>query len=224
MASQPVFGNEDRVRSAQVDLPAELRGVTDPVKIAQYYQSREATLREELRKATTTPPRTASTVEQHVDTPPVRTPVTMSVEEATAARSTLIESARRTAMANKPYWSRLEADINKVMGEQPPENQVDFNVWTTAYNTLVGMNMDRLLREDREVAETARVAVERSAAPPDASTAPVALPIEVTGKILPGLNITEEQYRKAQTNIAKGIWPLTSENISGKRLTVGGGN
>jgi hypothetical protein len=126
-------------------------------------------------------------------------------------------------MAGKTYWSRLEADILKIMGQQPPENQVDVNVWETAYNTLVGMNLERLLREDRETTEAAaRSAAERAQTPAQTIAAPLPLPVEVTAKILPGLNISEEQYRTAQNNINNGVWPLTSDNVGGKRRTIGG--
>ena len=226
MASQPVFGSEDRVRTANNNLPAELKNETDPNKIAAYYQAREARLRDEMRQQTPPPPvRTSSTMEQRTDTVE-RAPVQMSVAEATAARNTLVQSARNTAMQGKKYWTRLEVDILRIMEQQPPENQIDVNVWTTAYNSLVGASLDRLLQEDHDAAaavEQARITSERSAAPPGAEPTPPPLPVEVTGKILPGLNISEAQYRAAQANITNGVWPLTSDNTGPQRLRVGGG-
>jgi hypothetical protein len=112
------------------------------------------------------------------------------------------------------------------MQQQPPENQVDVNVWVTAYNSMVGASLDRLLREDAEAAasaEQARISSERSAAPPGQEPTPAPLPVEVTSKVLPGLNISETQYRTAQGNIEKGVWPLTADNTGGKRVMIGGG-
>jgi hypothetical protein len=218
----PVFGSEDRV--SQVELPAEIRNETDPKKIAAYYQRREGQIREEMRRTAATPPNSRVQIEQRVDNPPERRePAQFSVEEASSARATLIATARQTAKAGKEYWDRLSADIEKVMSEQPPENQVNVNIWETAYNTILGMNMQRLIREDTAARETAaRTATERASAPPEQQTAPAPLPVEVTAKILPGLGINEEQYRTSQDNIAKGVWPLTSENVNGRRTTIGG--
>jgi hypothetical protein len=229
-SNQPVFGAEDRVRSEQNNLPQELRNEKDPNKVAAYYQAREARMREEFRNAEVQRQRTAVTMEQRTDNipPPAQNPnapAQLTQAEAQAARNTLVQTARTAAMTGKKYWSRLESDITTIMSQQPPENQVDVNVWATAYNSLVGANLDRLLREDAEAAtaaETARISSERSAAPPGQEPTPPPLPVEVTGKILPGLNITEKQYRDAQSNIAKGVWPLTSDNTSGRRMLIGG--
>jgi hypothetical protein len=208
-----------------------LRNERDPAKIAAYYQAREARLRDEFRQQAREPQRTSSQFEQRTDAnqnqiriTEAQQPAQLTVAEANAARTTLVQTARTAAMAGKKYWSRLEADINTVMSQQPVENQVDVNVWSTAYNSLVGANLDRLLREDAEhAANEVRISAERSAVPPGQEPAPPPLPIEVTGKILPGLNITEQQYRAAQANISKGVWPLTSDNTSGKRVLIGGG-
>jgi hypothetical protein len=231
--AQPVFGAEDRVRSDQTNLPQELRGVTDPVKIANYYQQREARMRDEFRAQQDRAQRTSSQFEQRTDSTPRITevpnsqqPAQLTVAETQAARNTLVQTARAAAMAGKKYWTRLEGDINTIMGQQPPENQVDVNVWSTAYNSLVGAHLDRLLREDAETAsaaEAARITSERSAAPPGQEPTPAPLPVEVTGKILPGLNISEQQYRAAQDHIQKGVWPLTSDNTNGRRILIGGG-
>lgn len=218
---EPVFDERDRVNTTE--LPAELKGVTDPLKIAAYYQKREGLLRQELRQ--TPPPNTRVQMTPHVDNepPPEERNVQFSVEEATAARGTLIATARNAAKVGKEYWDRLSVDIEKLMQTQPPENQVSVNIWETAYHTLLGMNMQRFAREDAEATATAlRVAAERTSTPSTEAVAPPPLPVEVTGKILPGLNITEEQYRTSQDHIASGRWPLTAENVSGKRVTVGG--
>jgi hypothetical protein len=165
-------------------------------------------------------------MERRVDEPPEREErqnVQFSPEEATAARHTLVATAKQTARQGKQYWDRLETEINKIMAEQPPENQVSVQIWETAYHTLLGMNMQRLTREDAEAAATAtRTAAERASTPSAESTPPPPLPVEVTSKILPGLNLSEEQYRTAQERIRTGKWPLTAENVSGKRVTVGG--
>jgi len=223
MPQEPLFGAEERVPTTQ--LPDELKGVTDPLKIAAYYQRREGALREEMRR-TVTPPKTASTMERRTDDTPNREErqnVQFTAEEATSARHTLIATARQTAKQGKQYWDRLSTEIEKIMGEQPPENQVSVQIWETAYHTLLGMNMQRLTREDAEAAATAtRTAAERATQPATEPAAVTPLPIEVTGKILPGLNLTEEQYRTSQEHIRTGKWPLTAENVSGKRVTVGG--
>jgi hypothetical protein len=229
--AQPVFGAEDRVRTDQSNLPQELRNEKDPNKVAAYYQAREARLRDEFR-ANEQRQRTSSQFEQRTDQTPRITeapnpnaPAHLTQAEAQAARNTLVQTARQGAMAGKKYWSRLEGDINTIMSQQPPENQVDVNVWSTAYNSLVGANLDRLLREDADrtaAEETARITSERSAAPPGQEPTPAPLPVEVTGKILPGLNISEQQYRAAQDNIQKGVWPLTSDNTNGRRVLIGG--
>lgn len=219
---EPVFGSEDRV--SQTQLPTELKGVTDPLKIAAYYQQREGALREEMRKNVTPQPNTRVQIEQRVDDPPIdrSKPATFSIAEAEAARTTLIESARQTAKQGKSYWSRLEADIEKLMEPLAPEDKVNVNIWNTCYHTLVGMNKDKLDSEDQaKAAEATRLAAERSSAPPDQHQAPTPLPIEVTSKILPGLSLTEAQYRESQERIAKGVWPLTAENLHGSRVTIG---
>jgi hypothetical protein len=217
---EPIFDSTDRV--ASVELPAEIRNETDPKKIAAYYQRREGALRDELRRATP-PPQTRVTVERPTDDA-VRNqpPAVLTVGEAQAARSTLIATAEQTAKVGKKYWSRLEADIKRQMAGMGPEEQINSQVWEVCYNTLVGMNIDRLQREDTEAAATAsRIATERASAPPTSEAPPAPLPVEVTAKILPGLNLSEEQYRTAQDNINKGVWPLTKDNISGQRTTIG---
>lgn len=216
---QPIFGEEDRVATTQ--LPEELKGVTDPLKIAAYYQKREGELRTQLR----TPPTSRVTMTRDTDDERHEEPrsANFSLEEANAARGTLIATARQTARQGKEYWDRLSGDIEKLMGQQPPENQVSVQIWETCYHTLLGMNIQRLTREDKERDEAAvRVAAERTSTPSTESTAPLPLPVEVTSKILPGLNLSEEQYRTSQDHIASGKWPLTAENVSGKRVTVGG--
>lgn len=223
----PVFGAEDRVREA-TNLPQELRNEKDPSKIAAYYQAREARLRDEFRAAQPQPQRTASTFEQHTENqvPNPAAEARLTVAEAQSARNTLVAAARTAAMTGKKYWGRLEADINAIMAQQPPENQIDVIVWTTAYNAVTGANIERLQREDLEAqtaAEAARITAERSAAPPGQQPTPAPLPVEVTGKILPGLNITETQYRAAQDHITRGVWPLTSDNTNGRRVLIGGG-
>jgi hypothetical protein len=216
---EPVFDSTDRVASTQ--LPEALRGVTDPVKIASYYQQRETQLREELRRAVPPPPNSRVVIERPVDNPPPPS-ATFSVAEAEAARATLIEAARQTARQGKPYWERLSDDIEKLMANCGPEDRVNSNIWSTCYHTLVGMNKDKLDSEDRtKAAEATRLAAERSSAPPDANAAPPPLPIEVTSKILPGLNLSEAQYRESQARIDKGVWPLTAENRGGQRVTIG---
>lgn len=219
--AEPVFGAEDRVSTT--DLPAELRNETDPKKIAAYYQRREASLRDELRRNTTPLQNTRVQIERPTDDAS-RQPALMSVEEAEAARQTLTVAARQAARIGKKYWDRLSADIERLMDSQPPENRVSSQIWETCYNTLLGMNMDRLVREDAEAASTAaRVATERSSAQPEAAATPSPLPAEVTSKILPGLGLTEDQYRTAESNISSGKWPLTAENLGGRRIPVGGG-
>jgi hypothetical protein len=223
MSQEPLFTPDERVPTTQ--LPDELKGVTDPLKIAVYYQRREGALREEMRRSAT-PPNSRVTIEHPTQNEPnrdERQSVQFSPEEATAARHTLVATAKQTARQGKQYWDRLETEINKIMAEQPPENQVSVQIWETAYHTLLGMNMQRLTREDAEAAATAtRTAAERASTPSSENAPPPPLPIEVTGKILPGLNLTEEQYRTSQEHIRTGKWPLTAENVSGKRVTVGG--
>lgn len=217
---EPLFGADERVPTT--DLPAEIRNETDPRKIAAYYQRRETALREEMRRTAPPPPNSRVTIEHPVDQPNPSS-VTFSAEEAQSARTTLIATARNTARINKPYWDRLSDKIEALMKDQPPENQVNSIIWETCYNTLLGMNMDQLLREDRERTEAAtRAAAERSSAPPDSVSSPAPLPIEVTSKVLPGLGLTEAQYRESQDRIASGKWPMTAENIGGRKVLVGG--
>lgn len=217
--AEPLFDPSERVSTTE--LPAEIRNEKDPAKIAAYYQRREAALREEMRRQSAQPTPTRVTVERPTD--PTPQPVTFSAEEATAARGTLTATARQAAKVGKKYWDRLSDDIEKIMKDQPPENQVSSVVWETAYNTLVGMNLERLQKEDTEAAATAqRIATERSAAQPALGETPAPLPVEVTSKVLPGLGIDEKQYREAQDRIASGKWPLTAENVSGKRVEIGG--
>jgi hypothetical protein len=216
----PVFSEADRVSTTQ--LPAELRGVTDPLKIAAYYQQREATLRQEMRNQTPpqNPPNTTVRVETPTQTPPQT--ATFSVQEANAARETLIASARSVARQGKKYWDRLSEKIEALMQSMDPADKVNSQVWETCYNTLVGQNINTLLDQDKaSEAEANRIASERSAAAAAPGAVPPPLPVEVTSKVLPGLGLSEAQYREAQDHIAKGVWPLTAENVSGKRVLIG---
>jgi hypothetical protein len=216
--TDPVFNADDRVPTTQ--LPAELRGVTDPLKIAAYYQQRETQLRQEMRNTPPpNPPNTTVRVETPTQTPPT---ANFTVAEATAARETLKASARAVAQQNKKYWSRLSDKIEAMMQAMNPEDQVNSQAWEVCYNTLVGQNLTSLLEQDNAQAlEATRIASERSAAAASPTATPAPLPMEVTSKILPGLGISEEKYREAQTHIAKGIWPLTADNQGGKRVTIG---
>ena len=213
---EPVFSEADRV-TVNNNLPAELKGVTDPAKIAAYYQRREGELREQLRAA---PPQQRSSVVIEQRTDDKDKPITQA--EAEGARSTLIEAAKTQAAVGKPYWDRLRADIDKLMEPLAPEDKVNFKVWETCYYTLLGMNKTKFDEEDRvKAAEATRLAAERSSAPPAAQEAPAPLPVEVTSKVLPGLGISEKSYRDAQDHISAGRWPLTAENIGGRRTTIG---
>jgi len=221
---EPVFDERDRVNQpTRVELPAELRGVTDPGRIAEYYQRREAQLRDQLRQQPPSPPPPPSRVTITEPTQPNPNAATFSVDEANAARQTLIAAARSTAMQNKPYWERLKDKIEQLMGTMQPADQVNSNVWETAYQTLVGQNLNMLQEQDRQMAaDAARIAAERSAPPSGAPVAPVPLDSKVTSKVLPGLGISEEQYRTAQDNMNTGKWPLTADNVGGKRVLIGG--
>jgi hypothetical protein len=206
---EPVFGEQDRVQPAvkvTSDLPAELQGVTDPVKIAKYYQDRETRLRDaalravEAAKGTPTP----------TPTPDKGHPMTPA--EIQGARNTLILTAKREASQNKKYWERLQSEIEKIMGACSPEQQVDSATWETAYNSLVGANLARLQAEDREAEATAtRIASERANPAADQPVTPGPLDPRVASKILPGLEISEKQYRTADEMLKKADqpWPLT---------------
>jgi hypothetical protein len=215
---EPVFDPNERVPTTQ--LPAELRGVTDPVKVAEYYQRREAQIRQELRPPTPVPPPpTRVTIEQKIDQPP--TPISQA--ETDAARITLAETAKRTAAIGKKYWERFAGDIESLMSKCSIEDRLNHQTWEVAYNTILGMNMEKIRTEETNAAaEASRLSAERSAAPPSQTTPLSPLPYEVTNKILPGLHISEEQYRSAQDAMATGSWPLTAENVSGKRVLIGG--
>lgn len=225
MASTPVFGADDRVArplapaTNQTTLPAELRGETDPLKIAAYYQRRETAIREELRQTPPTPTRGTVTITRETENRP---PVTEG--EIESFRVTGIENAKALAKSGKKYWDKFEADINGVMEKMDRESLLNYKTWEVAYNTIVGMNMDKIRTDEAaDAANQTRLAAERSSTPSSDQPPPPPLDTKVTSKILPGLGVTEDNYRLAQSRMEKGEWPLTSENVNGKRVTIGGG-
>src|SRR5271166_146184 len=213
---QPVFGADERVESAP-QLPAELVAKLKDKSAAQqtaiiidYYSTREKAIIKQAKEAirTQTPVREEGTtvrIERSLDTPPVVQP-----GELDGARSTLIAAAKVQAARDKKYWDRFLPDIEKIMANMTPEYRVNFEYWETAYYNLVGMNKALLDTEEKAAeARAVQLTAERASAGAETPAIVAPLPSTVTGKILPGLGISEKQYRDAQTNIDKGVWPLT---------------
>jgi hypothetical protein len=209
---EPVFDATERVpTNSAPQLPKELEGKS-PAEIVNYYAKREQGIITQAREAirandpTKIPgekPNTSVRMERPVENVPAA--------ELDGARATLAAAAETQAKQGKKYWTRFEAEIRGVMSKMALENRVDFNYWEAVYFNLVGQHKDVLETEEREAAAAAtRLAAERANAPPEpAGTPPPALPAKVMEKVLPGLGITEDRYRKAATQIEKGEWPLT---------------
>lgn len=214
--AEPVFNVEDRVPLAtnDADLPPELRGKS-PVEIAKFYQHRENQIKELAKKAIQAnqpAPTTTTTTTQ------VR-PIT--VEETEAARGTLTENAKRLASEGKEFWKRLLPDIEKVMANCKPEDRTNWQVWETCYFTLAGQNAALLAAEKaQQAAEAARIASERPNPATEQQAPPPPLPAIVVSKVLPGLDITEEQYRTAEKQMAATpqTFPLTFKKYGRPRV------
>jgi hypothetical protein len=158
-----------------------------------------------------------------METQPAISNIPITQAEADASRVTLIEAARVTAKSGKKYWDKLSEDIERLMAPLAIEDRLNYRVWETCYHTLVGMNKEKFDAEDRAAVETAsREAAARSSAPIENQTPPPPLDAKIVSKVLPGLGISEEQYRAATEHIAKGVWPLTAENIGGRKINIGG--
>ena len=211
----PMFTIEERSSQSADGLPAELQGKS-PADIAKYYQNRERQIIDKAKDAirasgTPLPPPTRVTMERATET-------TVPAGELDGARATLRETAKQAAKnRNNKYWSRFESDIETVMAKMGTEQQCDFNYWEAVYHNLVGQNKDKLENEEREAATTAaRLVSERPAGGLETPIPDQPLPAVVTGKICPGLEISEKQYRTASEKMSSGVWPLTFDSKQGR--------
>jgi len=221
--AEPMFSETERVQQpptggTEPQLPKELVGKT-PGQIAQYYQQREQqiikTAREAIAQNDPTkvgeqPPKRGSVTMEHSTEQP-------GAGELDAARTTLRETAKRTAAQGKKYWPRFEQQIEAAIKQMGPDAQVNFQFWEAMYYNLLGQNKDAIESEEREAAAAAaRQASERPS--PGAETPPPLTPLHplVTGKILPGLQISEQTYRDGEAAITAGRFPFTYDSRQGR--------
>jgi hypothetical protein len=222
----PVFSPDERVDTPQA-LPSELvtklqgkSAAEQASLIIDYYSKREKAVIAQAKEAIRTQDPTK--VPGHEKGTTVRTErtdlnqsTTVNQPELDGARATLIAAAKVQAARDKKYWDRFLPDVEKIMAGMTPEFQVDFRYWETAYYNLVGQNKAKLDQEDKDAeANAARLTAERASAGHETPEVLEPLPPTVTGKILPGLGITEAQYRTGQKNIAEGKWPLTFDKAA----------
>lgn len=223
MSAGPVFGQDDRV-DQPTGLPAELvaklqgKSVAEQTRlIVEYYQTREKTIIQKAKEAIRT--QDPSTIDQPPKPPVnrVQTERADVVDQKTVdgATITLIAAAKNQAKIGKKYWDRFEAEIEKIMAGMDPQFRVNFQFWETAYNNCVGLNYDLIQKEEKDAeARAATLTAERANAAPEPTLPPAPLPEVVRNKVLPGLGLTEEQYRTGQKNLETGKWPLTFDKAA----------
>jgi hypothetical protein len=65
---------------------------------------------------------------------------------------TLIAGAKLLASQGKEHWLRFLPEVEGIMGQMTPEQQMDANMWNTVYDKIVGMHVQDLVKEAREAA------------------------------------------------------------------------
>jgi hypothetical protein len=228
----PVFDPAERVPPQQGGLPAELANKT-PAQIAQYYQERERTIMANAQTAianaaagTPAQPRNpqdnhppAATAEDFERDPLGTTREMISRESVSrqewnqmtgAVRQNLIDTAKDRAKQGKKYWTRLDAIITG-MTQNVGLEALDTAFWETAYNAALGANLGTIQAEEEAAAQAARASAE---APSGGSTPPMP-PRVLTNdemRVVTGMGITAEAYRKSEENIRTNKFPLTLDN------------
>lgn len=207
----------DRVDSAE--MPEHLKGKSAQ-EVHDYWVQREQQIRAE------TPPVTPP------GTPPApRIPsVTMSTPQGMTPgqANTLVQGAKLLASQGKEHWQRFLPEVEGIMGQMTPEQQMDANMWNTVYDKIVGMHMQDLVKEARESA--LRPPSMETSRPASAPTAPrqltanemhvveqlrragaTALRKDSAG-VSRQVPFDGEAYLAADERRQSGAWPLTFNN------------
>ena len=213
----PLFG--DRVPAGT--LPAELEGKT-PLEIAQYYQERETRiLRTQAQPPVNTPaPPPPPPTREDWEADPQAAAQRVFQNSVTrqefqnvvqSAQGTLLQAAKLAARQGKKYWERLLPEMERI-AQNDQQNATNSEWWVTTYNYLVGRDLSTLLAEDAAAAAAAqRSSSEPPAGPSEQPPAPRELkPVDL--KIMNGLGLSEEQYRKGEKNYEIGKFPVTLDN------------
>jgi hypothetical protein len=227
----PVFDANDRV-TPPAQLPRELQGQTAE-QVARHYQQREATLRAQAEAAIAN----AGAGSQQ-PAPPARdqrTPITAAdfetnpldatqrmITEGTVSRqewntmtgavqAQLIENAKRMAAEGSTYWARVLPTIDQYTQTAQALDKISVDFWRTAYNAAVGANLSRLQAEDAAAAQAAT----QSAEAPSGAGMPPPAPRTLSNdemRVVEGLGITADLYRKGEENMRNNKFPLTLDN------------
>lgn len=227
----PVFDPAERVPPQQPGLPAELNGRT-PAQIAQYYQERERTIMANAQTAIANasagnpqpprpdPARPQPATAEDFERDPLGTTRQMIAEGTVsrnewntmtqAVRQNLIDTAKDRAKQGKKYWTRLDAIIAG-MTQNVGLEALDTQFWETAYNAALGANLGTIQAEEEAAAAAARASAE---APSGGSTPPMPPRILTHDemRVVNGMGITAEAYRKSEENIKNNKFPLTLDN------------
>ncbi|KKM72606.1 hypothetical protein LCGC14_1418850 [marine sediment metagenome] len=230
----PIFNPNDRVTDPPVggNLPEELKGKT-PEQVAEWYRTRETNAAEKHRqdleraKQAAVPPPSAPAVPAAPTEPDpakwwsdpekaTREAVQkhgVSKEEytklAATAQRNLFETAKIiTKDRNPTRWERFGPDVEQIVKTFEPHLQVDPTMWDMAMKYVLGMNSEKLEAEAAHQATLPAEPVNPGAAAPGT---PTPLP-EGVEKVLTGLNISEDAYRKADARMKEGAWPQTMDN------------
>jgi hypothetical protein len=228
----PVFDPAERVPPNNGGgLPSELQGRT-PQQIAMYYQDRERTILANAQTAIANasagsrnePPPPARESRQPTgedfERDPLGTTREMINRESVsrnewnqmtgAVRQNLIDTAKDRARQGKKYWARLDPIITG-MTQNVGLEALDTNFWETAYNAALGANLGVIQAEE----QAAEAAARSSAEPPSGGATPPMPPRILTAdemRVVNGLGITTETYRKGEENMRNNKFPLTLDN------------
>jgi len=138
--------------------------------------------------------------------------VTNLTKVGNAAQSTLVESAKQLARSSNQidarHWDKYLSEIEQLMNSLSLEQQVDANMWKTAYSTVIGVHI-------RDIEAAAKLSLQTPTE--GASGTPILPPTPrelkpVERQVIEGLGISEDTFRKAEQNMANGVWPLTMDN------------
>lgn len=212
--AEAVFDSSDRV--GEVQLPPELEGKSAQ-EIAAHYQARERAI-----LAAGNPQQAPDVTREQYDNDPLAATQRMidanSVSRAewnqltTAAQKTLVETAKNNAKQGKKYWDRLAPEIEAAIAKCDPAAQMDSSLWTMAYNEALGRNLATIQSEEA-AAELSRQSASAEGVS-NGSTAPEVPRILSSRElqICEGLNITPDQFRRGEKNLAVNKFPVTLDN------------
>jgi hypothetical protein len=231
----PVFDPAERVPPANNNgLPAELANRT-PQQIAQYYQDRERNIlanaqtaiananagsREPARPNAADPTARPNVSAEDFERDPVAASREMINRESVsrnewnqmtgAVRQNLIDTAKDRAKQGKKYWARLDQAITG-MTQNVGLEALDTTFWETAYNAALGANLGAIQAEEAAAAAAAQASAEA----PSGGSVPPMPPRILTNdemRVVNGLGISAETYRKGEENIKNNKFPLTLDN------------